>query len=131
MVKSNLYYYFFYRISKVLKAISFRKKGADYFENGCAFFSLCQTLNILSVLFFAQHFLHFKISSSYFFSAIICLPIWFLNRKILLTKKDKIFKFFDNSLKKTRILDLYLTFYLIFSYAIPIFFAIMYRYGLW
>lgn len=128
-VKNNLYYYSFYRISTTIKKIG--TKNNDFVESGCAFFALRQSLNVLALLFLLEHYLSFKVPGSYLFSAIIFLPIWFINRKVLLPKKDEIFAFYDQVSKNSKARNVLLFLYVVLSIAIPILLASMHRSGRW
>ena len=132
-MKDNLYYYFFYKISKFIKKIG--TKNNDYIESGCAFYSVCMMLNVLAALLIIAHYYKFSIPSTYLPISIVAFPLWFINRIFLIKNENrvKIFSFFDNypNTNKLKKRNLILVLYICLSVAFPILLAYFHRQGKW
>lgn len=130
-MEHGLYIYFFYRLSKLAK--NMMPKSTDFIESGCALLSVCLVFNGLMVLFFISHYISLNLSSSYFLIGAIAISIWLINRRFLLTKEreEKIFSFYEKLHYQNIFGDILLILYVIFSFAIPLFFASLHRSGKW
>lgn len=88
----------FFGIATVIKKINPKQK--DFLDSACAFFSVCITFNILSIVFLLEYCFHFQISNAI---VIIVLPIWWLNHKILIQKNkhENLFYHFEREFLKS------------------------------
>ena len=127
-MKGNIYYHFFYLLTKFSKWAN--KRNSEYAFSGMAYLSMCMVFNVITVLFAVEFWNHFNVHlvkwQILLSLAVIGLNYFFLMHK---GKYKKIINHYESGYKhnKNKSVKAILVFYIIMSNALCFYLAYLVR----